>query len=79
MILTWLWRLFGDGNATPAVPPVRRAVLQPSRSMLLAPSRFGQLVALCRQSVHQPHHRAVAAAPSPGATLQPHHRTAVIP
>ncbi len=76
MILNWLWRLFGDGNATPAV---RRAVLQPSRAIRAAPSRLGQLVALFRQSVHQPHHRAVAAAPSPGAALQPHHRTAVIP
>jgi hypothetical protein len=76
MILTWLWRLFGDGASRPAV---RRAVLQPSRAIVAAPSRFGQLVALCRHSVHQPHHRAVAAAPSPGALLQPHHRTAVIP
>jgi hypothetical protein len=79
MILAWLWRLFGDGNATPAVPPVRRAVLQPSRAIRAAPSRLGLLVALCRQSTHQPHHRAATAAPSPGAALQPHHRTAVIP
>lgn len=76
MILAWLWRLFGDGNSTPAV---RRAVLQPSRAILAQPSRFGQIVALCRQSVHQPHHRTAAAAPSPGAALQPHHRTAVLP
>lgn len=76
MILTWLWRLFGDGNSTPAI---RRALLQPSPAIIARPSRFGQLVALCRQSVTQPHHRAMAAAPSPGAALQPHHRTAVLP
>jgi hypothetical protein len=73
----WLWRLFGDGRRS--VPAIRRALLQPSRAILAQPSRFGQIVALCRQSVHQPHHRRVDAAPSPGAAVQPHHRGMILP